>query len=172
MLLLEDLAAHRGDWTSPGFHALTIHRFGVWRAGIRCKLLRAPLTAIYRTLFVLARNLYGIELPWTAKIGRRVVFEHQHGIVIHGNAIIGDDCVIRQGVTLGIRRTDRPMEAPTLGRGVDVGAGAKILGAVRIGDHARIGANAVVLSDVPPHVTMVGIPAKPSCQFSDNQSPA
>ena len=89
-----------------------------------------------------------------------MVFEHQGAVVIHGNSVIGDECVIRQGVTLGNRYLDRHTEAPHLGRGVNVGAGAKILGAVHIGDGATIGANAVVLCDVPDGQTAVGIPAK------------
>lgn len=138
---------------------MLVYRFGVWRMGVRPKLLRAPLSVLWRLLFAAVRNFYGIELPFTAHIGRRVVFEHQHGIVVHGSTHIGDGCIIRQGVTLGIRRLDELMQAPVLGRGVNVGAGAKILGHVRIGDHAEIGANAVVLSDVPAHTLAVGIPA-------------
>jgi serine O-acetyltransferase len=159
-LVREDLKAYDGDWTRPGFQALLVHRFGVWRMSIRPKLLRAPFSVTSRALFVAVRNLYGIELPFTARIGRRVIFEHQHGIVVHGNAVIGDDCIIRQGVTLGIRRLDRLTEAPVLGRAVNVGAGAKILGHVFVGDHAEIGANSVVLENVPPHGLAVGIPAR------------
>jgi serine O-acetyltransferase len=124
------------------------------------KLLRAPLSVLYRALFRYTRNFYGIEIPYTAEVGRRVVIEHQHGIIIHGNARIGDDCIIRHGVTIGNRRIDHPFDAPTLGRGVNVGAGAKILGAVQIGDGAQIGANAVVRTDVPAGATAVGIPAR------------
>ncbi len=156
----EDWIAHRRDWTRPGFRAIAVHRFGNWRMNVRPKPLRAPLSIIYRYLYRKCRNRYGIELPYSAKIGRRVVFEHQHGIVIHGNCVIGDDCVIRQGCTLGNRSLDRPYDAPTLGARVNVGAGAKILGGVTIGDDAAIGANAVVLSDIPPGATAVGIPAK------------
>jgi serine acetyltransferase len=119
-----------------------------------------PFSICSRALFTAVRNFYGIELPFTASIGRRVVFEHQHGIVVHGNSVIGDDCIIRQGVTLGIRRMDRLTEAPVLGRGVNVGAGAKILGRVFVGDHADIGANAVVLEDVPARALAIGIPAR------------
>jgi serine O-acetyltransferase len=156
----EDFAAHKRDWTRPGFQALLVYRFGVWRMGVRPKLLRAPLSVAYRTLFTAVRNVYGIELPYSARIGRRVVFEHQHGIVVHGEAVIGDDCLIRQGVTLGIRTLDRLGDAPVLGRGVNVGAGAKILGPVHIGDGAAIGANAVVLEDVPAQALAVGVPAR------------
>jgi serine O-acetyltransferase len=159
-LVREDLEAYDGDWTRPGFQALVVYRFGVWRMSIRSKLLRAPFSVSSRALYVAVRNLYGIELPYTASIGRRVVFEHQHGIVVHGNAVIGDDCIIRQGVTLGIRRLDRLTEAPVLGRAVNVGAGAKILGRVFVGDHAQIGANSVVLEDVPAHALAVGVPAR------------
>lgn len=160
MQLREDHAAHRGDWTRPGFRAVAVHRFGVWRMGIKSKLVRAPFSVLYRFLHRRVRNGYGIELPYSATLGRRVVIEHQSGIVVHGNAVIGDDCVIRQGVTLGIRREDQPDQAPVLGQGVSVGAGAVILGGVHIGDGANIGANAVVLKDVPAGATAVGIPAK------------
>jgi serine O-acetyltransferase len=158
-LVREDLAAHDGDWSRPGFQALLVYRFGVWRMSIRSRLWRAPFSLSSRALFAAVRNLYGIEIPFSASIGRRVVFEHQHGIVVHGNTVIGDDCIIRQGVTLGIRRLDRLTEAPVLGRGVNVGAGAKILGRVIVGDYAEIGANAVVLEDVPPYTLAVGVPA-------------
>lgn len=160
-LIREDLAAHGGDWQRPGFRALVAYRFGVWRMGVRPKLLRAPLSVLYRWMFRRACWKYGIELPYSARIGRRVVFEHQHGIVIHGSAEIGDGCVLRQGVTLGNRRDDRPFDAPVLGRNVNVGAGAKILGKIRVGDGAHVGANAVVVHDVAAESTVVGIPARP-----------
>lgn len=158
-LVREDLEAHDGDWTRAGFQALLVYRFGVWRMSIRKRFIRAPFSVLWRALFAAVRNFYGIELPFTARVGRRVIFEHQHGIVVHGNTEIGDDCIIRQGVTLGIRRLDRLKEAPVLGKGVNVGAGAKILGHVMIGDHAEIGANAVVLENVPANTLAVGIPA-------------
>ncbi len=157
----EDLAAHRGDWTLPGFRAIAVCRFGQWRMRLRSRLLRAPLSVVYRWLFRRCRNRYGIELPYSVRLGRRVVIEHQGAIVIHGSCVIGDDCILRQGVTLGNRHLDRPLEAPILGQRVNVGAGAKILGLVRIGDDAVIGANAVVLDDVPPGTTVVGVPARP-----------
>lgn len=158
-LIREDWIAHDRDATRPGFRAIAIYRFGVWRMKVESKLLRAPLSVAYRFLFRYVRNHYGIELPYSARVGRRVVFEHQHGIVVHGNAVIGDDCIIRQGVTIGNRRLDRPFEAPTLGARVNVGAGAKILGGLTIGDGAVIGANAVVLQDVDSGAIAVGAPA-------------
>jgi serine O-acetyltransferase len=123
-------------------------------------LLRAPFSVLYKALYRKVRNVYGIELPYTVELGRRVVIEHQGAIVVHGNCHIGDDSILRQGVTLGNRYLDRPFDAPKLGDRVNVGAGAKILGDVTIGDDAVIGANAVVLSDVPAGQTAVGIPAK------------
>ncbi|MGF1632704.1 MAG: serine O-acetyltransferase [Phycisphaerae bacterium] len=159
-LIREDLAAGRGDWTRPGFRAAAVYRFGVWRMGVKNKLLRAPLSLIYRWAYRRCRNVYGIELPYSAKVGRRLVIEHQHGVVVHGNTVIGDDCVLRQGVTLGNKTPERPHDAPTLGDRVNVGAGAKILGAVTIGDDAQVGANAVVVKDVPAGMIAVGIPAQ------------
>lgn len=156
----EDWAANGRDWTRPGFRALFGHRFGVWRMGIRNKLLRAPFSFLYRRMFVHVRNHYGIELPYSVQVGRRLVIEHQGGIVVHGDTVIGDDCIIRQGVTLGNRSLDARFDAPILGNRVNVGAGAKVLGKVRLGDGSSVGANAVVLCDVPPGATAVGIPAK------------
>lgn len=156
----EDWIAHGRDWTKPGFRAVAIHRFGVWRMSLEPKLMRAPFSILYGMLYRKARNTYGIELPYTVQLGRRVIIEHQGAIVIHGYCAIGDDSIIRQGVTLGNRYVDRPFDAPKLGKNVNVGAGAKIFGNITIGDGANIGANAVVLSDVPPNATAVGIPAR------------
>ncbi|NEQ20086.1 MAG: serine acetyltransferase [Microcoleus sp. SIO2G3] len=156
----EDWIAHGRDWTRPGFRAVAIQRFGVWRMKVEPKILRAPFSILYRALFRKVRNTYGIELPYTVQLGRRVIIEHQSCIVIHGDSVIGDDSIIRQGVTLGNRYLDRPFDAPKLGARVNVGAGAKIFGNVTIGDDANIGANAVVLCDVPAGATAVGLPAK------------
>ncbi|EMI24756.1 serine O-acetyltransferase [Rhodopirellula europaea] len=155
----EDWVAHGKDWTKPGFRALAIHRYGNWRQSIGNRFVKAPFSIVYRFMFRFARNRYGIELPFQVVIGRRVVFEHQHGIVVHGSAVIGDDCVIRQGVTIGNRNLG-VSEAPRIGNRVNIGAGAKIIGNVVIGDDCNIGANAVVLKDVPNGSTAVGIPAK------------
>lgn len=156
----EDYVAHGKDWTKPGFQTIAVHRFGTWKKTIKTKVVRAPLTVLADSMRVFCRNVYGIELPFEATIGRRVIVEHQHGIVVHGNSIIGDDCILRQGVTLGIRRLNLVNVAPVLGCNVDIGAGAKILGSVKIGDGAKIGANAVVLINVPANATAIGVPAK------------
>ena len=156
----EDWIAHGRDWTKPGFRAVAVYRFGVWRMKVKPILLRAPLSILYRALFRKIRNTYGIELPYSAQLGRRVIIEHQSCIVIHGDCVIGDDCIIRQGVTMGNRYLDRPFDAPKLGKRVNVGAGAKLFGNITIGDDVSIGANAVVLTDIPAGKTAVGIPAK------------
>jgi len=156
----EDWITHGRDWTKPGFQAVVVQRFGVWRMQIKSLIFRAPFSFLYRMFYRKIRNTYGIELPYTVVLGRRVIVEHQHGIVIHGNSVIGDDCIIRQGVTIGNRYLDQPFEAPKLGKRVNIGAGAKILGNVTIGDDVCIGANAVVISDIPSGQTVVGIPAK------------
>lgn len=159
-VIQEDWVAHGRDWTKPGWRAVAVHRFGVWRMSVRFKLLRAPLTVLYRMLYRKVRNTYGIELPYTVNLGRRVIIEHQGDIVIHGYCTIGDDSIIRQGVTMGLRYLNQPFDAPKLGARVNVGAGAKLFGKITIGDDVNIGANAVVLSDIPAGATAVGVPAK------------
>jgi serine O-acetyltransferase len=158
--IAEDHAAHGRDWTKPGFRAIAVHRFGVWRMTVRPKLLRAPLSRLYWMLFRRCRNVYGIELPYTVSLGHRVVFEHQGGIVIHGACVIGDGCIIRQNCTLGVRSIERLDDVPILGRNVNVGAGAVLMGRIEVGDGATIGANAVVMLDVPPGALAVGVPAR------------
>ena len=157
--IADDWRAHGRDWTKPGFRAVAVHRFGVWRMAVRPKLLRAPLSLVYRALYRRCRNVYGIELPYSAQVGRGVVIEHQGGIVIHGASVIGDRCILRQGCTLGLRRLDALADAPILEEGVQLGAGAVVLGRVRVGAGAVIGANAVVLSDVPAGALATGVPA-------------
>ncbi len=158
--IVEDYRTHESDWHRPGFRAIACYRFGVWRMGVRIRPLRMFLSFVYKALYRHCAYVYGIEVPYTARIGRRVKFEHQHGIVIHGACVIGDDCVIRQGVTLGIKDEHFPNDAPRLGMRVSIGAGAKLMGAIRVGNDVRVGANAVVLQDVPSNCTVVGIPAR------------
>lgn len=156
--LLEDYRTHGGF--SPGFFALAVHRLGAWRYRLRPRLLRAPFLALYRAGSVAVQCLTGIEIPCEARRGRRLKIEHHSGIIVHGAAVLGDDVVLRQGVTIGLKRTNESA-APVIGDRVDIGAGAKILGAIRIGDDAVIGANAVVLVDVPAGWIAAGVPARP-----------
>lgn len=156
----DDWRNHGRDWTKPGFRAVAIHRFGVWRMTIRPKALRGPFSIIYRMLYRHCRNVYGIELPYSVTLGRGVIIEHQGGIVIHGASVIGEGCIIRQNCTLGIRRIDATTDAPQLGRNVELGAGAVLLGNISVGDGSRVGANAVVLENVPANALAVGVPAR------------
>lgn len=158
-LLGEDLRIHEGRWIEPGFWAVALHRFGNWRMGVRPKLVRAPLTIVYRTLYYLVVLVTGIELPYTIRLGRRVRIWHHSGIILSAVSI-GDDVQIRQNTTMGLSSSDRPLEIPTIGDRVDIGCGACILGAVIVGDDCKIGANAVVIKDIPAGATAVGVPAR------------
>lgn len=154
----QDLKAHQGDWGAQGFWALVIYRFGRWRYGVRPALLRKALSLIYKVLYKLIQIITGIELPCEVPIGRNFVIEHSGGIVVSGYAKFGDDCRIRNGVVVGLSRVEDPC-APSFGNKVDIGAGAKVLGNIRIGNNVMIGANAVVLTDVPDDSIAVGVPA-------------
>jgi len=158
-LIREDFRAHDRDPWRQGMWAMAVYRFGRWRYRVRPALLRRPLSLVYKFLKIGAQITTGIDLPCETQVGRRLVIEHFGGIVISGDSVIGDDVTLRHGVTLGLRRTGVP-GAPVIGNGVDIGAGAKILGPVHIGAGAVIGANAVVLCDVPAGALAVGIPAR------------
>ncbi len=138
----------------PGLHALAWHR------AVTSRLWRVNLRWLARWLAHWARWLTGIEIHPGATIGRRVFIDHGMGVVIGETAIIGDDCTLYHGVTLGGTSWHKGKRHPTLGRGVIVGAGAKILGPILIADDAKIGSNAVVVRDVPAGSTAVGIPAR------------
>ncbi len=137
----------------PGFHALLFHRLAhrLWRAGLKW---------LARFVSHVGRWLTGIEIHPGAAIGRRFFIDHGMGVVIGETAEIGDDCTLYHGVTLGGTSWNKGKRHPTLGNGVVVGAGAKILGPIVIGDGARIGSNAVVVKEVPPGATAIGIPAR------------
>jgi serine O-acetyltransferase len=155
----EDWRTHERQWYRQGMWAMTVYRFGNWRYRIRIRALRLPFSMLYKLLKVVSEILTGIELPCEAKLGRRFRIDHFGGIVISGDAVFGDDCVIRNGVTVGLRYAGQ-RGAPVIGSRVDIGAGAKVLGAIRIGDDVAIGANAVVITDVPSNSIAVGVPAK------------
>jgi len=137
----------------PGFHALVIHRMAnaCWRAGFRWP---------GRFLSHVGRFLTGIEIHPGATIGRRFFIDHGMGVVIGETAEICDDVTLYHGVTLGGTSWNKGKRHPTLANGVVVGAGAKVLGPITIGEGARVGSNAVVVKDVPPGATAVGIPAR------------
>ena len=139
----------------PGVHALIFHRLGYW-LWIRGWKLAGRFTS------QVGRFMTGIEIHPGAVIGRRFFIDHGMGVVIGETAEIGDDVTLYQGVSLGGVSLDPGKRHPTLGNGVVVGAGAAVLGPFKVGDGARIGSNAVVVKAVPPGVTVVGIPARPT----------
>ncbi len=156
--ILERDPAARSGWEAltcyPGLHALILHRraHGFWQRDWRW---------LARFTSHVARFLTGIEIHPGATIGRRVFIDHGMGVVIGETAEIGDDCTIYQGVTLGGTSLGKGAKRhPTLGRGVIVSAGAKVLGSFTVGDGARVGSNAVLLQPVPAGATAVGIPAR------------
>jgi serine O-acetyltransferase len=137
----------------PGLHAIWLHRIAHWLWNHNLKLLA-------RLISHFSRWLTGIEIHPGAKIGRRFFIDHGMGVVIGETAEIGDDVTIYHQVTLGGTSTKKGKRHPTVGNNVVIGAGAKILGPVKIGDNCKIGANSVVIKDVPPNSTVVGIPGK------------
>jgi len=155
----EDFRAHDCDLSRQGFWTMCVYRFGRWRYTIRWRPLRMPFSFLYKLLKVLAEILTGIELPCEVTLGRRFVIDHFGGIIVSGDAVFGDDCRIRNGVTVGLRHTEQ-RGSPVIGTRVDIGAGAKVLGPIHIGDDVAIGANAVVITDVPSNSIAVGIPAR------------
>ena len=137
----------------PGFHATLIHRLAhrMWGAGLKW---------LARFTSHIGRWLTGIEIHPGAQIGRRFFIDHGMGVVIGETAQIGEDCTLYHGVTLGGTSWSKGKRHPTLGKGVVVGAGAKLLGPIEIGDGAKIGSNAVVVKSVPAGATAIGIPAR------------
>jgi serine O-acetyltransferase len=154
----DDLRAHNGDWGAQGFWVMLVYRFGRWRYRLRLAFLRKICSFFYKMLFKFVQIATGIELPCEAEVGRNFVIDHFGGIVVSGYAKFGDNCRIRNGVTVGLSRIEEKF-APVIGNNVDIGAGAKLLGAITIGDNVIIGANAVVLCDVPSNSIAVGVPA-------------
>lgn len=137
----------------PGVHALLLHR-------VSHRLWRAKLFLAARLLSHFSRMITGIEIHPGARIGRRLFIDHGMGVVIGETATIGEGVTIYQGVTLGGVSLEKKIRHPQIGSGVIIGAGAKLLGPIQVGNDARIGANAVVLNDVAAGARMVGVPAQ------------
>jgi serine O-acetyltransferase len=157
--LRQDLKTYSGDWSRQGFWVMIVYRFGRWRYTIKPSLLRKPFSLLYKILYKFIQVITGIELPCEVKLGKNFRIDHFGGIIISGFASFGDNCVIRDGVTVGLRRVDDPV-APKIGNNVDIGTGAKVLGEITVGDNVVIGANAVVLDNIPPNSIAVGVPAR------------
>ena len=136
-----------------GVHAILFHRVAHW-------FYRHNIMFVARWISQFSRFMTGIEIHPGAQIGRRLVIDHGMGIVIGETAEIGDDCLIYHGVTLGGTGKDQGKRHPTIGNNVLISCGAKVLGPFKVGDNARIAANAVVLTEVPEDATAVGIPAQ------------
>ncbi|MGX5655284.1 serine O-acetyltransferase [Geodermatophilus nigrescens] len=152
-----------GGVLKPGFHAVAVHRLAGWARTGAPRPLRPPARALAKAGSVFVRNVYGIEIPYTVEMGRRVKIAHQNGIVLHPLTQLGDDVVLRQGVSLGAAFGDPGRfdgQAPSLGAGVSVGAGAVVVGGVHIGDGAVIGPNATVLTNVPAGARVLAPPPR------------
>ncbi|MGQ9618375.1 MAG: serine O-acetyltransferase [Candidatus Aminicenantia bacterium] len=143
----------------PGLHAIWLHRLAHF-------LWKNKLKLIARFVSFANRFLTGVDIHPGAKIGRRVFIDHGSGVVIGETAQIGDDVLIYQGVTLGGTSLEKKKRHPTIGNNVLIGAGAIILGPIKVGDNARIAAGSVVVRDVPSNTTAVGVPARISFEFS------
>ena len=157
--LREDWVTYERDWMRPGIWVMVVYRFGQWRYGIKTRAIRLPFSFLYKVAYVLMRGFTGIELPCEVTMGRRCRIDHSGGIVVSGWTVMGDDCVIRHGVTIGVKM-DGDKKVPVIGNRVDIGAGAVVLGDISIGDDVIIGANAVVLHDIPAGMVAVGVPAR------------
>ena len=158
-LVREDYRTHGRRLSSPGFLALAVHRFGNWRMGVRGPL-RAPLTVAYRIAHQGVIMLWGIDMPYSVPIGRRLRICH-HGGVHLGAWSVGDDVTIRHSATIGVAGVvERTLRSPVIGNKVELGPGATVIGTVTVGDGAHVGANSVVLEDVPPGATAFGVPAR------------
>jgi serine O-acetyltransferase len=158
-LLAEDYRTHDRQLLEPGFLAIAVHRLGNARMGVRFKPLRAPLTLAYGAMYRLVSWVWGIELSYTVKLGRRVRIWHHGGMVL-GARVIGDDVHLRHNTTFGVLNRRELSGKPIIGNRVDIGVGACIVGAVTVGDDSVIGPNSVVLHDVPPGSVVMGVPAR------------
>jgi serine O-acetyltransferase len=157
-LLAEDFRTHGSDPLSAGFWAVAVHRIGNARMSVRNKVLRGPLTVAYRTAYRGVIALWGVDLPYNMKIGRRFRIGH-HGCIHIGAREIGDDVVIQHSVTIGLIR-HKTLRFPTIGNRVEIGPGASIVGSLHIGDDSFIGANTVVGFSLPAGSKVMGIPIR------------
>ena len=154
-----DLRTHFYDWERQGFWVMLVYRFGRWRYTIGSGLLRKPFSLLYKFLFKVSQILTGVELPCEVPVGKDFLIDHFGDIIVSGFARFGDGCIIRNGVTIGLKRVDDPC-APQIGNNVNIGTGAKVLGRITIGNNVDIGANTVLMVDVPDDHIAAGIPAR------------
>jgi serine O-acetyltransferase len=157
-LIHEDYLTHDRNWGLPGLHAVILQRVGAWRLGLPPSVRRQSVSLVYRTLYTLIRNVYGIQIPDATRLGRRVKVLDQGGIVVDSAVSIGDGCTIGHGVTIGHATVGSG--APQIGTDVEMNVGAVLIGPITVGDGAKIGPNAVVLVDVPAGSTVFVPPAR------------
>ena len=162
-LIRQDLKAYRNargmiQWNEPSIFCVLFYRIGHAIRQIRFKPLRLFLTLIHYPFYFLCNVIVGIYIPWQTTIGGGLRIYHYGCICINSEVIIGSNCVMRHGVTIGVKKIGE--KSPVIGNNVEFGAGAKVLGALKIGDNVTVGANAVVVCDVPTDSIAVGVPAK------------
>lgn len=160
-LIHEDWETHSRSMSMPGFQALVVHRLSVWAArqptvvGLPVSLVLAVVNRL------LIRNVYGVEIARSTAIGRRLRIGHHQGVILGYDTVIGDDCLVRQNVTLGQSNDEgRAQDQPVIGNRVEFGAGATVIGSITVGDGARIGPGAIVLTNLPAGATAFAPPAR------------
>ncbi|KPM53831.1 transferase [Frankia sp. R43] len=159
--LREDRAVHYGSWLHPGFQVLAVHRFGRWSLERGGLVGRVGLIAFKAVNNIVIRNVYGTEISVDARIGRRVLIGHHQAVMIPRYCVVGDDTIIRHGVTIGYARTNAPpADVPRIGARVDIAPGVHLIGPIAIGDDTRIGPGSIVTTDVPAGSTVFAAPAR------------
>jgi serine O-acetyltransferase len=157
-LVAEDFRTHGKSLLSPGFWTVAVHRFGNWRMSLKPRLVRGPMTALYRVAYRGVVAMWGIDLPYNVKVGRRFRLGH-HGCMVLGAGEFGDDVTIAHSITVGLSRRYET-KVPKIGNRVELGPGVCIVGNVKIGDGSYVGANTVVNRDLPPNSAVLGIPMR------------
>ncbi|MCP4936648.1 MAG: transferase [bacterium] len=158
-LIAEDFRANGSSLWAQGFWVIFTHRFGNWRMDVKPKILRLPLTVIYRIIHKLNQIVCGIQLDYSVPVGRRVHLLHFGGMLL-GPRSIGNDVVLKQNTTLGSSDEGDVNARPVIEDHVEIGPGAVIVGDITIGHHSKIGPNAVVITDIPPYSVAFGVPAR------------
>jgi serine O-acetyltransferase len=169
-LIAEDYRTHDRKPLEPGFLAIAVHRLGNARMDVKARPLRAPLSLAYRLAYAFVCWVWGIDLVYTVKLGRRVRIWHHGGMVL-GARSIGDDVHIRHNTTFGVLNRRESAGKPIIGNRVDIGVGACIFGPVTVGDDSVIGPNSVVLRHVPAGSVVMGVPARQATLKLDGSPP-
>lgn len=169
-LIAEDFRTYDGRLFDPCFWAVVIHRYGNARMGIQPRLLRAPFSLLYNFLYKIIWYLFGVNLPYATRLGRRVRIWHHGGLWL-GARSIGDDVHIRHNTTFGVLSRKDTGGMPIIGNRVDFGPGVCVVGAVTVGDDSTVGPNSVVIRDVPPGAVVLGSPARQTAIWQEGKTP-